>query len=53
VVTVAATADACADCLAPKSIFRALVLRRFATEGIVVDEGTLRITYPGDELTAV
>jgi hypothetical protein len=47
-VEVAATGDACAECLVPKKIFSALVRDALEKQSIVVNEGSVRLTYPAE-----
>jgi hypothetical protein len=47
-VDVAATGDACADCLVPKKLFSALVRDALEKHEIVIDEASVRLTYPAE-----
>jgi hypothetical protein len=47
-VSVVATGDACADCLVPKTLFSALVRDALQKHEIVIDEGSVHLTYPAE-----
>lgn len=47
-LSVAASPDACADCLVPKEMFAAMAADMLTRQGVTVNASTLSIVYPGE-----